>query len=70
MRFVWKILVFLLGVGIVAYVFFNFKIWQDDFVGYFLKAGKWTELIFVFLIGYLVLHLFEILLKMQARVSR
>ncbi len=62
-----KILMFLISVLAVAYVFLHFKVIQDDYVSFYMREGHWTEVIFLFCIGYLISRIFEWLLRWGAK---
>lgn len=63
----WKICVFLLAVAIVVYVIIEFRIWSDEFSGYFFRIGDLGMLVFVLLIVTAVTMVLSKLLRWEAR---
>ena len=65
----YKILVSLIGLIIVFYILIEFRIWSGDWTTYFIKVGKWEEIIFisaiVAIISMLVLKLYGWHLRAQ-----
>jgi len=47
-----RTLIFIASFVVIVYFLVASRIWQHDFIGYFLKAEKWPELIFVFVVAY------------------
>jgi len=46
----YRILVSLLGLVVLFYILISFRIWSMDWTDYFIKVGRWEEIIFVSLI--------------------
>ena len=62
-----KIGIFLLSIALIVYLLVSLKIWSHDLGGYFFKAGRWYEFIFVLAVGYILSKVIELLIKWQAR---
>jgi hypothetical protein len=66
-----KLLVTLGALALVFYVLIEFRIWSGDWTGYFLKRGRFEEIIFVSLvvagISTVLLWLFKWHLRAQTR---
>ena len=45
-----RILMSLLGLTLVFYVLIEFRLWSTEWTNYFVKVGKWEEIIFISLI--------------------
>lgn len=62
----------LVTVGVIAfglYVIMSFKEWGGDWTGYFLRRGKWEEIIFVSLIAMAVTMVVMQLIKWHIRAQ-
>ena len=45
-----KIVMSLIGLGVVFYVLIEFRLWSGEWTNYFIKVGRWEEIIFISLI--------------------
>ncbi len=67
----WKIVLFLAALAIVFYVLIEFRLWSMEWTEYFLKVGKWEEIVFISLViaavSIVVLKLFQWHVRLQSR---
>lgn len=65
----YKISITLAGLAFLIYILVEFRLWSMDWTGYFLKRGKWAEIIFVsivvFLVSTVTIKLFQWHLRIQ-----
>jgi len=65
----WRIIVFAVTFAVVVWVLVNLKFWGSDLNTYFLRTGKWGELLFVILLVFIVTQVFEKLLRWEFRLQ-
>ena len=64
-----KIVVFLVTFLIAAWVLIEMKIWSADLNTYFIRTGRWGELLFVILLVLIVTSILERLLRWEFRLQ-
>ena len=64
-----RIIIFLVTLGVVVYILIALKIWGDDLTKYFLRTGKWQELVFVTALAYIITTILEKLLQWEFRIQ-
>ena len=65
----YRIIIFLVTFGIVVYLLIASKIWSGDLNIYFIRTGRWGELIFVALVVYIISQVLERLLRWEFRLQ-
>jgi hypothetical protein len=64
----YKLSIFIVTFLVVVYLLISSKIWSADLNQYFIRTGKWPELVFMILVVYIISQVLEKMLRWQFRV--